>query len=64
MKKTLSFALLHFGIAFSVTYAFTGSLVAGGMSALVEPFLNTLAAHFHDRYWSRREQRHAGLALS
>jgi uncharacterized membrane protein len=62
MKKTLSFALVHFSIAFSVTYLFTGSLVAGGLSALVEPCLNTLAAHFHDRYWAHRERRQALLA--
>lgn len=60
MKKTLSFALVHFTIAFSVAYAFTGSLLAGGISALVEPCLNTLAAYFHDRWWSRREH---GAAL-
>ena len=56
MKKTLSFALVHFTIAFSVAYAFTGSLLAGGVTALIEPCLNTVAAHFHDRWWSRQEQ--------
>lgn len=55
MKKTLSFALVHFTIAFSVAYAFTGSLLAGGVTALIEPCLNTVAAHFHDRWWSRQE---------
>lgn len=55
MAKTLSFAALHFTIAFSVAYAFTGSWLAGGAMALVEPCINTVAAHFHDRWWSRRE---------
>ena len=54
MTKTLSFAALHFTIAFSVAYAFTGSWLAGGATALVEPCINTVAAHFHDRWWSRR----------
>lgn len=54
MQKTLSFAAIHFTIAFSVAYAFTGSFLAGGLAALIEPCLNTLAAHFHDRWWSRR----------
>lgn len=64
MKKTLSFALMHFVIAFSVAYAFTGSWLAGGITALVEPCLNTVAAHFHDRWWQRREPGTGPVAVA
>ena len=57
MAKTLSFAAVHFTIAFSVGFAFTGSVLAGGAIALVEPALNTIAFFFHDRVWERLRQR-------
>ena len=58
MSKTLSFAAIHFTIAFSVGYAFTGSAMAGGAIALIEPALNTLAFFFHERAWNRFLARH------
>jgi uncharacterized membrane protein len=62
MRKTLSFALVHMSVAFCVGYAFTGSVWAGGALALVEPALNTLAYHWHERLWRRIDQRQAELA--
>ncbi|RRQ21161.1 DUF2061 domain-containing protein [Thiohalobacter thiocyanaticus] len=56
MTKTLSFAAVHFSVAFSVGYLMTGSLAVGGTIALVEPLANTLAYHLHERVWARREQ--------
>ena len=56
MAKTVSFAALHFSIAFSLAYVMTGSLVVGGTLALVEPAVNTLAFYFHEKLWKRREQ--------
>ena len=53
MTKTLSFALMHFSIAFAVAYALTGDVVVGGAVALVEPAVNTIAYHFHERFWNR-----------
>jgi len=53
MKKTLSFAMVHFTVAFSVGYLFTGSLLVGGALALIEPTLNTIAYHWHERAWNR-----------
>jgi hypothetical protein len=35
MMKTLSFALVHVTVAFSVVYAMTGSMLAAVLSALV-----------------------------
>ena len=62
MKKTLSFAVLHFTVAFSVTWALTGSLLIGGLVALVEPAINTVAYHLHERAWRRLEGREDRLS--
>jgi uncharacterized membrane protein len=57
MTKTLSFALVHFGVAFAVGYLLTGSIVVGSVLALVEPAVNTVAFHFHEKVWKRIEAR-------
>lgn len=59
MKKTMTFAAIHFVVAFTLGYAFTGSLLVGGAMALVEPACNTLAFHLHEKAWTRRESRRA-----
>lgn len=53
MAKTLSFAVVHFVVAFGVGYALTGSLAVGGAIALVEPTLNSIAYFFHEKAWER-----------
>lgn len=53
MAKTLSFALVHFAVAFSVGYALSGSVAIGGTIALIEPALNTVAYFFHEQAWAR-----------
>lgn len=55
MTKTISFAMVHFSVAFTVAYLMTGSLLVGGAIALVEPAINTLAYHFHEKIWKRLE---------
>lgn len=55
MTKTISFAMVHFSVAFTVAYLMTGSLLVGGAIALVEPVINTVAYHFHERVWKRLE---------
>lgn len=57
LTKTVTFALLHFGVAFTVTYALTGSIAVATGVGLVEPFVNTLAFYFHERAWKRAEAR-------
>lgn len=60
MTKTMSFAVLHFTVAFSVGYLMTGSVLVGGAIALVEPAVNTVAYHFHEQVWNRvQKARHA-----
>jgi uncharacterized membrane protein len=53
MTKTISFAAVHFTVAFTVAYVMTGSVLVGGAIALVEPAINTVAYHFHEQVWKR-----------
>ena len=53
MKKTFTFAVLHFSVAFSVAYVLTGSLGISSAVALVEPMVNTVAFYFHEKAWQR-----------
>lgn len=59
MIKTASFAIVHFSVAFGVAFALTGSVVIGGLVALVEPMVNTVAYHFHEKVWERIRARRA-----
>lgn len=54
MTKTISFAAIHYSIAFTVAYVMTGSALIGGAIALVEPAINTVAYHFHERFWKHK----------
>lgn len=53
MTKTITFAIMHFSIAFAVTYIITGSFVLGGLVALVEPAVNTVGYVVHEKVWQR-----------
>ena len=53
LLKTASFAALHFGVGFGVTYALTGSLAVATGVALLEPSVNTVVFFFHERVWQR-----------
>ncbi|SDR75632.1 Uncharacterized membrane protein [Halopseudomonas sabulinigri] len=57
MLKTITFACMHFSIAFGVVYLMTGSVLIGGAVALVEPAVNTIAFYFHEKVWQRVERR-------
>lgn len=57
MKKTATFAVMHFTVAFGVAWALTGDVVIGGAVALVEPLVNTVAFFFHEKAWNRLERR-------
>jgi uncharacterized membrane protein len=52
-KKTFTFAITHMIVAFAVGRALTGSAAIGGMLALVEPLVNTVAYFFHEKLWER-----------
>ena len=52
LAKTLSFAAVHFTVAFTVGWLLTGSVLA-----LVEPLCNSVAYHFHEKLWAPRSAR-------
>lgn len=57
MLKTITFTLMHFCIAFAVTYALTGSVTASGLVAAIEPLCNSVGFYFHEKLWQRLENR-------
>jgi len=56
MTKTMSFAAVHCTVAFTVESLMTGSVLVGGAMALVEPAVNTVAYHIHEKVWNQRER--------
>lgn len=54
--KTASFAIVHFNVAFIVTFLLTGDAFIGGVMATIEPSINTVAYYFHEKVWLRRHQ--------
>ncbi|QET79677.1 DUF2061 domain-containing protein [Aeromonas veronii] len=59
MKKTISFAILHFGVAVTVAYLLTGELLTASLIALIEPAVNTVAFYFHDLGWHKLKPNHS-----
>lgn len=53
MLKTITFAICHFTVAFSVAYLLTGNIGVSSLLALVEPLVNTVAYYFHEKVWDR-----------
>jgi uncharacterized membrane protein len=51
LTKTMSFAVLHFAVGFTVTYLLTGSVAIATGVALIEPAVNTVVFFFHERAW-------------
>ncbi len=51
--KTMTFAVVHMVVAFTVVYVMTGNPFLGGAVALIEPMFNTVAYFFHERVWER-----------
>lgn len=52
--KTASFAVVHFSVAFGVVYMLTGDVLAGGVMAVLEPSINTIAYFFHEKSWNKK----------
>jgi uncharacterized membrane protein len=48
---------MHIGIAFTVVYLMTGSVMVGGAVALIEPLCNSVGYFFHERVWERIRHR-------
>ncbi|MCB1665164.1 MAG: DUF2061 domain-containing protein [Pseudomonadales bacterium] len=63
MRKTISFAMVHFTVAFTLAWVMTGSWIVGGALALVEPAVNTVAFFFHEKAWQYLQARRELSAL-
>ncbi len=57
IHKTMSFAIIHFSVAFTLAYLMTGSWLVGGALALIEPAVNTFAFHLHEKAWAFMQTR-------
>ena len=64
LLKTVTFGAVHMSVAFAIGYALTGSLLLGGLTALIEPLCNTAAYHVHERVWARLRAGKARPAAS
>ncbi|WP_394183925.1 DUF2061 domain-containing protein [Marinomonas posidonica] len=63
MTKTITFAVMHFSIAFAVAYLITGSFLVGGLVAVVEPAINTVAFYFHEKIWIKLSKSNATMEM-
>jgi uncharacterized membrane protein len=57
--KTLSFACVHFSVAFTIGYLLTGSLAVATGMAMIEPMANTVAFFFHEQAWKAFGRKYA-----
>ncbi len=64
MNKTLTYAMMHFTIAFSVAWLLTGDLLVGGLVAVIEPAVNTVAYWFHEKAWANVRPHSPSNALT
>ena len=55
--RTISQIAMHMAVSFGVLYVLTGSVVAGGAAAVLEPVCNVILLPLHDRIWQRIRQR-------
>lgn len=62
MRKTLTFGVMHIGVAFLVIWLMTGDWRIGGITALIEPLINTFAYHLHERIWQKHGSPRAPVA--
>ena len=61
LAKTVTFAAVHFAVAFTVAYLLTGNVAISSALALIEPMANTVAYYFHERLWQRLAPQHSAL---
>lgn len=57
LMKTITFAITHFTVAFTVAYLLTGDILIGSLIAMIEPSINTVAYFFHEKIWARKQQK-------
>lgn len=50
--KTLTYSIMHFIVAFAVSFVLTGDIAIAGAIAMVEPLVQTLAYFLHEKAWN------------
>jgi uncharacterized membrane protein len=56
LLKTGTFAALNVGVCFTISYAFTGSVMIASGIAMVDPLVSTIVFYFHERAWNSEAQ--------
>lgn len=54
--KTFTYSIMHFCVAFIVSFALTGDIGIAGAIALVEPLVQTFAYFIHEKAWQNYSQ--------
>lgn len=62
MLKTFTYSVMHMSVAILVAYTLSGNWVVATSIGLVEPLVQTVFYHLHERLW-RRQERQNGIAL-
>ncbi len=52
LKKTATYSVMHMVVAMGVAFALTGSWVVALGIGLIEPIVQTIAYHLHEKAWS------------
>lgn len=52
--KTLTYCIMHFTVAFCVSYVITGDVSIAGALAIIEPAIQTVAYFFHEKAWAKK----------
>ena len=63
MAKTITYGIMHLVVAFAVSYALTRNIAIAGSIALIEPFVQTFAYYFHEKFWEKRKTKQIFLRL-
>lgn len=50
--KTLTYSIMHFVVAFTVSFILTGDIGIAGTIAMVEPLVQTFAYFIHEKTWN------------
>lgn len=55
--KTLTYSLMHMLVAISVAYAVSGNWAVALGIGLLEPLVQTVFYHLHERLWARADTK-------
>ncbi|MCB1322327.1 MAG: DUF2061 domain-containing protein [Leptospiraceae bacterium] len=60
MLKTLTYCIMHMSVAITVVYLLSGSWVIATGIGMVEPLVQTVFYHLHERLWKSAETTPGG----